>query len=83
MNRVKLPAANDAKSLLVARFAALIAIAAVLLGLVSLLLATDLPLVSRRLWEIGLGTAILSFLANVIVVWLKLESARNGQTPDG
>lgn len=82
MNHVNLPATNEAKSLLVARIAAIIAIAAVILGLVSLLLATDLPQVSRRLWEIALGSAVLSVLTSVIVAWLKHETARNSAASD-
>ncbi|MBL8892792.1 MAG: hypothetical protein JNL67_22640 [Planctomycetaceae bacterium] len=79
MNRVKLPSAIETSRLTLARIAAVVAIAAVLLGLVSLLLTNDLPEISHRLWDVALGATILSVLVIVIVYWLKLESAHNSE----
>ncbi len=75
MNRLDLSFAEPRYRLFLFRYAAILAIGAILLGVVSLLVAGDLPRVSQRLWDIGLGTTILAVLATVLGLWLSQELA--------
>jgi len=75
MNRLDLSFAEPRYRLFLFRYAAILAIGAILLGVVSLLVGGDLPRVSQRLWDIGLGTTILAVLATVLGLWLSQELA--------
>lgn len=73
MNRLDLPKAVTGYSLMLWRLSAVFAIGTVMLGAVSVLLATDLAQVSLRLWEIGQTTSMLAILAAVLGFWLSQE----------
>lgn len=61
------------------RLAAILAIGTLMLGAVSLLLAADLPQISRRLWDIGLGTTVLAVVTTILGLWQSHEVA-NGNS---
>lgn len=79
MYRLDLSSAAPQHALFLFRLAAILAIGTLMLGAVSLLLAADLPQISRRLWDIGLGTTVLAVLATVLGLWQSHEVA-NGKS---
>ena len=79
MNRLDFPNAGNDFVLILWRLAAVFAIGTVMLGVVSVLLATDLAQVSRRLWEIGQTTTVLAILSSVLGFWLSQE--KNPESP--
>ncbi|MDP1563994.1 MAG: hypothetical protein Q8M16_21645 [Pirellulaceae bacterium] len=79
MYRLDLSSATPQLALFLFRLAAILAIGSLMLGAVSLLLATDLPQISRRLWDIGLGTTVLAVLTTVLGLWQSHE-VTNGKS---